>query len=156
MTASKAYERQLSGQTVKNAGRAPDWRIALGERLPPLQEVHAALGQRGGALLEHDDVVVAVCNRLRDIRRLPVVLEREAAGRAHVVLDRLPGSARERGDGRGQVVGRGEAVPDEENALRRRVRGRRDCQRQKCDNGSADDRLILPESGTTPLVFAIR
>ena len=55
---------------------------------------------------------------LLHVRRRPVVLEREAAGRAHVGLDLPAGRTRERSDGGGQVVRGREAVADEEHALR--------------------------------------
>ena len=85
--------------------------------LRPLDQVDAALGQRRRPLLQHDHVEAARAQRgERDAVR-PVILERVAAGRDRLHVDRrVPDAACDRGDGRGQVVRRRQAVADEEHA----------------------------------------
>jgi hypothetical protein len=85
-----------------------------------------------------------------------VVFEREAAGCTDVDLDRPARRARERSDGCRQVVGRGEAVADEEDALRCGVRSRCGNEQEQRDGGRADDRFILPEKREDTDSYVIR
>ena len=128
-TSAKTEKRSRSGQTVSTAGRVPCARASSAQRFVHSIRLTRLSGSDGRPLLQHDHVEATRAQRgERDTVR-PVILERVAAGRDRLHVDRrVPDAACDRGDGRGQVVRRGQAVADEEDAqvslLRARAAGR--------------------------------